>query len=72
MEIERVVVVVTHAGHDQRTGRSNCGPQCTDESQRAALNRCELRKGGVNDQDPAGLDAEGAELAAQAHRSLPI
>jgi hypothetical protein len=62
MGIERVIVVITHAGHDEGTGRAKCRPQCTDKPERPAFKRGDLGKGGVHDQDTARINTHGAEL----------
>jgi hypothetical protein len=60
--IEWMIVIVTHAGHDQCSGRPQCAPQRFDKAQRAAFHRRQLRERRVYDQDTTGLYPELLEL----------
>ena len=60
--IERMLVVVAHAGHDERPVGPEHGLERGDEAVWAALNRTDLRERRVDEQDAAGSDTKLPEL----------
>ena len=63
--VERRIVVVRHARHDQGPALAECREQRIDESVRPALYRRDPRERRVDEQHAAALDSELVELLYQ-------
>jgi hypothetical protein len=63
--VEWVIVVASHAGHDQSTLGPQSGLQSLDQTSRSTLDRCHLRACGVNHQNLCELHFQSKEVPDQ-------
>jgi hypothetical protein len=63
--VERALVVAGPGRHDERAALAERIAKGRDQPRRPALDRPHGAKRGVDEQDPARLDAEGAELPGE-------
>ena len=60
--IERLIVIVTHAGHHQSARRSQGVAERGNQAQRPLFDGCDVRKRRVDEQDATALDAERTKV----------
>jgi hypothetical protein len=63
--IERMIVIIGHAGHHQGTVRSKSGLKRPDQSQWPVLNWTDLGKRYVHEKHAAGSDPQFSDLGSQ-------